>query len=264
VEIEIYGSCSRLKLFQKALLTDKPPLAKIEEIRVYHLNGSPPPLFTVFESRAETRETLIPPDVAICRDCLSELFYPRDRRWHYPFINCTNCGPRFTVIEDLPYDREKTTLKVFPMCAECLAEYSDPLSRRFHAEPNACPRCGPRIWLTDSSGKSITEEPLKGAIEALRQGKILALRGLGGFHLAVDALSEKAVQLLRKRKRRPCKPLAIMVPDLETAESLVFLSQAQKEALVSFWAPIVLAPRKPSNLAPSLAPGIDDLGIMLP
>ena len=265
VYIEAYGDRKRLAAFVQAIKQEAPPLAVIEDIFIQPLNGPPPRLFTVLDSQASHKATRIPPDVATCPTCLKELFDPRDRRYRYPFINCTDCGPRFSVIEDLPYDRGNTTMRVFPMCSACLQEYSDPAQRRFHAETNACPQCGPQIWLVDSSGKRLSgADPLKQALRALKEGKILALRGLGGFHLAVDASNEGAIRQLRARKKRPRKPLAIMVPNLETTSRLVHLSTAEKEALISFRRPIVLARQKSSVLAPSLAPGLKQLGLMLP
>ncbi len=266
VLIEVYGPREAIESLLESLRRQAPPLAEIEEIVVHPLNGTPPPVFTVLASEHGGKATRLPPDVATCEDCLRELFDPQDRRFRYPFINCTNCGPRFTVVEDLPYDRENTTLRVFPMCAECSAEYSDPANRRFHAEPNACPRCGPRIWLTSRNGERLeTEDPLREAVEAVKRGKILAARGLGGFHLIVDALNERACRALRDRKHRPRKPLAVMVPDLETARTLAVLDPAEEEALLSPARPIVLVrQREPSPLAPSIAPGLNLVGLMLP
>ncbi len=266
VYIEIYGKKEALEEFSQKLKEEAPPLASIEKIESQPLNGPPPPLFTVLESESQGKATRLPPDVATCEACLQELFDPLDRRYRYPFINCTDCGPRFTVIEDLPYDREKTTMKRFPMCRECLAEYSDPENRRFHAEPNACPCCGPRIWLTDREGRPLSvPDPLKESVRLLKEGKILAIKGLGGFHLAVDALNEAACQALRQRKHRPAKPLALMVPDLEAARSLAYLHPEEEKALISRTRPIVLVRQRPSSpLAPSIAPGLSFLGLMLP
>jgi len=266
VYIEIYGKESALRTFLSLLQKKAPPLAFIEEIETHPLNGNPPPLFTVWESTGEGRGARIPVDVAVCKACLSELFDPGNRRFRYPFINCTDCGPRFTVIEELPYDRQKTTMRVFKMCPDCLSEYSDPSNRRFHAEPNACPRCGPRVWLGLShQGEPPEGDAIKEAIKALKEGKILALRGLGGFHLAADALNETVCAELRRRKNRPSKPLAIMVPDIETAHRLAVLSPEAEKSLLSPKRPIVLVPkREPSPLAPSVAPGLKFLGLMLP
>ncbi len=266
VLIEIFGPWERLLAFQKALLKELPPLAHIKALSVSPLQGKPPPAFVVFESTGGSKETYLPPDVATCDLCLAELFDPRDRRYRYPFINCTDCGPRYTVIEDLPYDRERTSMKVFPLCPECHREYVDPANRRFHAEPNACPVCGPLLWITDARGEKIsTQDPIRFIIERLREGKICAIKGLGGFHLAVDATNEEAVSCLRTRKHRPAKPLAVMVADLEKAALLAHIQPEEAQLLRSFRRPIVLLKkRKPFPLAPSVAPGIDLIGIMLP
>ena len=265
VFIAVYGPPESLRRFEDELLKEAPPLAKIENVEKTPLNDTPPPIFTVLESREGKRTTCIPPDVATCEACLEELFDPLDRRFRYPFINCTDCGPRFTVIEDLPYDREKTTMRSFKMCPHCLAEYTDPTNRRFHAEPNACPECGPRIWLTDRKGRTIpTEDPLRLAISFLKEGKILALKGLGGFHLACDATNEKAVRNLRARKKRPRKPLAVMVPGLEAARKIAKLSPLEEKVLLSKERPILLAHKGPLPLVPSIAPGIHLIGLMLP
>ncbi|HHI97817.1 MAG TPA: carbamoyltransferase HypF, partial [Thermodesulfatator atlanticus] len=182
VFIAVFGEPEKVKLFIEALRKEAPPLARIDAIEALPLTEPPPPLFTVLEStKGKYQSARIPPDVATCKACLSELFDPSDRRYRYPFINCTDCGPRFTVIEGLPYDREKTTMRKFAMCPDCLAEYTNPLDRRFHAEPNACPVCGPRIWVTDRAGRKIeTQDPLALVIKALKEGKIVALKGLGG------------------------------------------------------------------------------------
>ncbi|NPA48732.1 MAG: carbamoyltransferase HypF, partial [Thermodesulfobacteria bacterium] len=266
VYIAIYGPEEDLESFQKGLREEAPPLARIEEIERTPLDDPPPPLFTVLESEKSGRATRIPPDVATCKACLKEIFDPENRRYRYPFTNCTDCGPRFTVIEDLPYDREKTTMRKFEMCPACLAEYTDPLNRRFHAEPNACPACGPQIWVTDPRGEPVeTKDPLRFVIKALKEGKIVALKGLGGFHLACDATNQEAVRRLRARKRRPEKPLAVMVPSLKEAERLATLSAREKGILLSRESPILLArQRSPSLLAASVAPGLNVIGLMLP
>ncbi len=266
VFIALYGPKTALKAFIQALNQEAPPLAKIEKIEKTPLNEPAPPIFTVLESEGENKETLIPPDVATCEACLRELFDPEDRRYRYPFTNCTDCGPRFTVIEDLPYDREKTTMCKFPMCPACLAEYTDPANRRFHAEPNACPECGPKIWVVDRRGVRIPHpDPLKFVIEALKEGKIVAIKGLGGFHLACDATDKAAVARLRERKKRPRKPLAVMVADLEKARKIAQLSPREEEILTSSRRPILLARKqRPFPLAENVAPGLEIIGLMLP
>ncbi len=267
VFIAVFGEPEKVKLFVEALRKEAPPLARIDAIEALPLTEPPPPLFTVLEStKGKCQSAHIPPDVATCKACLSELFDPSDRRYRYPFINCTDCGPRFTVIEGLPYDREKTTMRKFAMCPDCLAEYTNPLNRRFHAEPNACPVCGPRVWVTDRAGRKIeTQDPLALVIKALKEGKIVALKGLGGFHLACDATNERACQTLRERKRRPAKPLAVMVPDLERAREVACLSPEEEELLASARSPILLARKKrPFPLAERVAPGLEIIGLMLP
>jgi len=208
----------------------------------------------------------IPPDMGICDDCLRELLDPADRRYLYPFINCTNCGPRFTIAESLPYDRPFTSMKIFKMCPRCQAEYDDPADRRFHAQPNACWDCGPRLSLLDPAGNPVeTEDPIATVAEALHAGKIAAIKGLGGFHLAVDATNDAAVRTLRERKWREKKPFAIMVPDLEAARRVCELTEPEVELLTSFRKPIVLSRKRPGpGIARSVAPASQFFGIMLP
>ena len=208
-------------------------------------------------------ERLISPDVATCPNCLAELFDPEDRRYRYPFINCTDCGPRFTIIEGLPYDRERTSMRVFPLCEECSREYRDPADRRFHAEPVACPVCGPRLELRDASWAPVDGDPIESAARLLRDGSIVALKGLGGFHLACDATNEAAVRKLRSRKLRPAKPFAVMVADLSAARRVFQLSAGEAKLLCSCKAPIVLVKDR-GKLAPSVAPGHRRQGAMLP
>ncbi len=207
------------------------------------------------------------PDLALCPDCLRELLDPHDRRYRYPFINCTHCGPRYSIIHDLPYDRAATTMRDFVMCPDCRAEYENPLDRRFHAQPVACPNCGPQVALWDRSGAILSsrDEALLAAAEALRRGQIVAVKGLGGFHLLVDARDDQAVERLRDRKQRYEKPLAVMFPALEPVEAACRVSDAEREVLTSSAAPIVLLRQKANNgIAPSVAPGNPYLGVMLP
>jgi hydrogenase maturation protein HypF len=268
VVIRALARSDRLALFLEALEHQAPPLARITAIEKKPLTDPVESgAFTILASAAGmTANTAIPPDIALCEDCLAELLDPRDRRFHYPFINCTNCGPRFTIVETIPYDRPGTSMKVFPMCADCEREYRDPANRRFHAQPNACPVCGPRLFWHDRSGELLPcDNPLSEAAAALRRGKILAIRGLGGFHLAADATSAEAVELLRRRKGRPAKPLAVMLPDVETVQSLFSLSGEERTQLLSAAHPIVLlSPHSETGLAANLAPGIDSIGVMLP
>ena len=267
VKIEVQGESKDLKLFLSELQNSAPPLAHIENVSVtYHS----PTDYTSFEIRhsitEEGKYQLVSPDIATCPECLREIFSPEDRRYHYPFTNCTNCGPRFTIIEDIPYDRPKTTMRSFIMCPDCQAEYDNPLDRRFHAQPNACPKCGPRLELLDTRGNNVeTSDVIASASQLLKDGKILAIKGLGGFLLACDATSEKAVKLLRQRKRRPFKPLAIMVADMEEARRHCYISEAEEQLLTSAQSPIVLMPWKPeSTVCPAVAPNLKYLGVMLP
>ena len=258
----------RLDLFLTAIKDEAPPLARITGVESRQL-ASPPAAegFFILPSIAGNEaNTAIPPDIAICDDCLWEFLDSADDRHHYPFINCTNCGPRFTIVETIPYDRPKTSMKVFPMCARCAGEYHDPGNRRFHAQPNACPACGPKVSLHDRHGERLlVEDPVAEAARLLAGGGILAMRGLGGFHLVVDGGSEAAVALLRKRKGRPDKPLAVMVRDLEAVREICSLNPIERKLLASPERPIVLLGKKdPSALAPNLAPGIGEIGVMLP
>jgi len=267
VKIEVQGDSRDLEHFVSELQHQAPPLARIENISVTH---HPPANYTKFEIRHSVAEEgkyqLVSPDIATCQPCLKEVFTREDRRYRYPFTNCTNCGPRFTIIEDIPYDRPKTTMRSFTMCADCQAEYDNPLDRRFHAQPNACPKCGPRLELLDAKGNHIeVTDVIAAASELLKKGKILAIKGLGGFLLACDATSEKAVKLLRRRKRRPYKPLAVMVADMDEAKKYCRISAAEEKLLISPQSPIVLLPWKPEpTICQAVAPNLKYLGVMLP
>jgi hydrogenase maturation protein HypF len=250
--------------FIGALHRDAPPLSRIEECLVEEIvsNGAVPHHgFTIEPSLAGPDAfTLISPDIATCRDCLREFRDPADRRFHYPFTNCTNCGPRYTIVERTPYDRANTTMAAFTMCADCAAEYADPADRRFHAEPVACPVCGPRLASVPDAADS-----LDATLTALRCGEIVAVKGLGGFQLACDALSASAVRRLRERKRRSRKPFAIMTRDLAVIERFCFVSAEERELLAGRAAPIVLLKLRAPGLFPDdVAPGLDEIGVMLP
>lgn len=267
VRIEIQGESKDVNLFLSELQNNAPPLARIENISVtYH----PPAGYTTFEIRhsiaEEGKYQLVSPDIATCHACLREIFSPKDRRYRYPFTNCTNCGPRFTIIEDIPYDRPNTTMRFFTMCPECQAEYDNPLDRRFHAQPNACPVCGPRLELLNAEGKHIeTCDIIITAGQLLKEGKIIAIKGLGGFLLACDATNNRAVELLRQRKRRPFKPLAIMAADIDEAKKHCHISEAEEKLLTSPQSPIVLLRWKPeSTISQAVAPNLKYLGVMLP
>ncbi len=261
-----------LQLFMQAIVDQAPPLARIVSLESCYLplvdgHVDDQAAFTILPSVAgSSANTAIPPDIALCQDCLNELLDPGDRRFHYPFVNCTNCGPRFTIVETIPYDRSKTSMKVFPMCSACAEEYHDPGNRRFHAQPNACQQCGPNISLHNKAGVQLqTDSPLAQMVLSLRDGLVVAIRGLGGFHLVVDAFSTQAVSLLRARKGRPDKPLAIMVADLATVHTLCHVDTAAEQILTQPAQPIVLLQKKDDpSLADNLAPGIDEIGVMLP
>jgi len=252
VVIEVEGATEKLDLFAAALVEQAPPLARIAALEESEIEPRGEQDFTIAQSADEgARTALVPADIATCDDCLRELFDPQDRRFGYPFINCTNCGPRFTIIRSVPYDRTNTSMASFEMCEACRREYEDPANRRFHAEPTCCPDCGPRLSL----------EPGQ-AVSLLREGKIVAIKGLGGYHLACDAANEQAVARLRERKRREEKPLAVMT---SSPELLVELAPEEEALLRSAERPIVLARRRAdAPIAASVAPGTEWLGLMLP
>jgi len=268
VEIEIEGSPRELRRFLVELNVEAPPLAQIATVESRWRPVSGRSGFAILASAIDhSSRQPVSPDVATCDQCLAELFDPVNRRHHYPFITCTDCGPRFTVIEAMPYDRERTSMRHFPQCPACLAEYHTPGNRRHHSETNSCPACGPKLWCTGSSGEAITHgtaESIEAAAGLLRLGGILAVRGLGGFHLACDATDHRAVAWLRKRKGREAKPLAVMVGSLEAAARLVRLTLQDRALLQSPARPIVVAERLPgTRLAPAVAPGLVQVGIML-
>ncbi len=267
VDLEVEGEGLDLDDLIRTLRQDPPPLSRITSLRVQPLPVRGDPEFTIRMSQAqETRSALISPDVAVCPDCLREMRDPRDRRYRYPFINCTNCGPRYTIIKDIPYDRAKTTMADFALCPECSAEYHDPLNRRFHAQPNACWTCGPRVALLDGMGHSIDcEDPIAETARLIREGWIVAIKGLGGFHLAVEAVQEEAVRRLRQRKHREEKPLALMCPDLARIKEFAWVETKEEAVLVSRERPIILLKKKePGLIAPAVAPGNQYYGVMLP
>jgi hydrogenase maturation protein HypF len=282
VTIEVEGTTEALGGFQRALDEEIPPLARIDAIASELLPPRHESAFVITHSQAGTeRRALISPDTATCDDCLLELFDPTDRRYRYPFINCTNCGPRFTIVQDVPYDRDKTTMRIFPMCPACQAEYDDPLNRRFHAQPNACPVCGPQarllLWTDDTlsaetniDGSHMGQgddlpDPITTAAQCLANGAILAIKGLGGYHLACDAMNPEAVRRLRQLKRREARPFALMVPDLDTAKRLCQLNDGEAALLQSRRRPIVLLSQHlDRSVAPGVAPAYTTLGIMLP
>jgi len=266
VVIEAEAPPAVVDAFAAALRSGAPALARIDELRREPIPGTGAGGFEIELSTADgPRRTLISPDTATCADCLAELADPTDRRHRYPFINCTNCGPRFTIITGVPYDRPATTMAGFPMCADCRREYDDPADRRFHAQPVCCPACGPRLRLVDTAGAELPGEPVNAAADLLLSGAVIAVKGLGGYHLAVDARSEEAVATLRARKHREDKPFAVLLSDLDGVRAWCDVTPAAAELLAGHRRPIVLLPRRPdARLAAALAPGNDHVGVLLP
>ncbi len=251
----------------ESVVAAPPPLAHIASLTWTDIPLKHQKTFEISQSEsARERSALISPDVGICDDCRSELLNPSDRRFRYPFINCTNCGPRYSIIKDIPYDRAATTMARFGMCPRCREEYEDPLNRRFHAQPNACRVCGPMPSLHDLNGKTMEcDDPVLEAVSLLKGGAIVAIKGLGGFHLCVDAANHEAVLRLRRRKHREEKPLAVMARDLAAARKMVHVSAVEAELLVSREKPIVLLEKKSDpGLSEQVAPMNRYLGVMLP
>jgi hydrogenase maturation protein HypF len=269
VLVELEGRQDSLDRFGLRLLSEKPPRSSIQDVESISLETTGKVGFEIRNSNdVGDKTTTVLPDLATCSECIGEILDPRNRRYLYPFTNCVNCGPRFSIIETLPYDRARTSMKRFTMCPECLSEFEDPGNRRFHAQPNGCPSCGPRIELRDAAGKHTVRDnaALLLTSDAVRDGKIAAVKGLGGFHLIVDAKNDKAVQRLRKRKKREEKPLALMYPSLERIKADCEVSDIEESLLTSPEAPIVLVARRKycSPIASSVAPGNPFLGVMLP
>jgi len=268
VWVEAQGPGQALDELVHRLRADAPPLARVQSVEAGEIPETAGAAFTIRESPLAGGEmTLVSPDVATCADCRAEISNSADRRHRYPFTNCTNCGPRFTIIRDLPYDRPLTTMAGFGLCPDCSREYSDPTDRRFHAQPVCCPVCGPRVRLVDSRGDTLAvgEQAFGEAVNLLKDGRILAVKGLGGYHLACDALNEKTVAELRRRKVRQERPFALMLRDLEEIRRYCAVDEASADLLESNRAPIVLLPvRDGERVAPSVAPGQRRLGVMLP
>ena len=268
VEIEVEGDEKNIRGFLTDLEAKAPPMAHIEKVEVSFFPAKDIGGFKILTSQSEAGQyQLISPDIATCEDCRRELLCSTDRRYRYPFTNCTNCGPRFTIIEDIPYDRAKTTMHRFKMCPRCQQEYDDPLNRRFHAQPNACPDCGPNLEIVDGAGNPVaSDDVIRTAGNFLKAGKILALRGLGGFQLACDATNGEIVDLLRKRKRRFAKPFAVMVATMEDVARHCLLSPGERRLLKSPECPIVLLRwrHSSSNISASVAPNLKYIGMMLP
>src|ERR671921_1809314 len=268
VHIEAEGAPEELDLFLREVEVEAPPLAVIEAVAWRPLAVLDEGEFRIEESReGAQRRALISPDVATCEDCLGELFDPTNRRYRYPFTNCTNCGPRFTITRSVPYDRAMTTMSHFEMCTECQSEYDDPADRRFHAQPNACPVCGPRVRLLDKFGHELHAkpgDPILRTARMLRGRAIVAIKGLGGYHLACDPSDERAVKTLRGRKVRQDKPFALMARDLAQVREICHLSPEEEALLTSPAHPIVLLKRRDDNgIADAVAPRQSTLGVML-
>ena len=267
VTIEVEGGEEALDRFETALRTEAPPLAELDQIRVEHLETLGYQEFTIRDSEDVAGEfVLVPPDIATCPDCLADLRDPANRRYRYPFTNCTNCGPRYTIIQDIPYDRPHTTMVEFRQCAACEREYHDPGNRRFHAQPNACPDCGPWVELWDREGMLAQRaEAIDRTRRLLKDGAILAIKGLGGFHLACDAANDDALRRLRQRKLRSGKPFALMAASLEKIAEFCELGPEERATLSGTRRPIVLLARRPvSRISTEVAPGVPTLGVMLP
>ncbi len=274
VEIEVNGEAGDITIFIQSLKSEAPPLARIDSVESHQIPIQHYDTFEILQSKSLSNAFQpISPDICICPDCLKELFDPADRRYRYPFINCTNCGPRLTIIEDIPYDRPNTTMRDFELCPDCKAEYSDPTNRRFHAQPVACPVCGPRVWLefpinmhkTHKGNINQGSDAILAAQKLLLKGKVVAIKGLGGFHLACDATNPRAVAELRQRKLRIDKPFALMLPDIAAVEAHCSLNDADRELLASRARPIVIVDRKiASSIVLDVSPKQKTLGVMLP
>jgi hydrogenase maturation protein HypF len=281
VDIEVDGAPEVLEAFSIALREEAPPLARVDSFQITPQPSQGYNTFEIIQSTSQPEDFIpISPDVCICSDCFQELFDPSNRLYHYPFINCTNCGPRFSIINDIPYDRPNTTMAGFPLCPDCYAEYNDPANRRFHAQPVACPVCGPKVWLEYPNGHLPTrpesirdssqltkdnDTTIRKAQQLLGDGKIVAVKGLGGFHLACDATNAETVAGLRLRKLRVDKPFAVMMPEIATVERHCIVNETERELLLSRQRPIVILHRRSeSSIARQVAPGQDTVGVMLP
>ncbi|MGH3370488.1 MAG: acylphosphatase, partial [Nocardioidaceae bacterium] len=270
VLVEVEGDDRSIESFLERLGAEAPRLARVERVLRQEIAAAGDRIFTIVESvAAGDPSALVSPDTATCLACLAELFDPADRRFRYPFTNCTDCGPRFTIVRGVPYDRPLTTMAGFAMCQQCRAEYDDPMDRRFHAQPVACPACGPAVRLTDSGGNPVAtadgRDVIQAAASALAGGAVVAVKGIGGFHLACRADDEIAVAALRSRKHREDKPFAVMPPDLAAAHRLSEIGPEEELLLLGTERPIVLCRRRQgAPVAPSVAPASRDLGVMLP
>lgn len=267
VELEIEGEAGAMKLFFEALNAELPPLARIDTMEI--IDGTPAGFkaFSILQSeKSDEKRALLSPDIAVCENCLREMQDPANRRYGYPFINCSDCGPRYSIIETLPYDRPNTSMRFFAMCRQCEKEYANPLDRRFHTQPISCSACGPTLSLLDGGQNLLCEgtEAIATAAEALLEGKIVAVKGLGGFHLLCDATNSEAVSTLRRRKRRPGKPFAVMIPEMEAVKRSASISPEEEALIASKERPIVIvSKRKDAAVCEDVAPGIDRIGVFL-
>ncbi|MFZ2391887.1 acylphosphatase, partial [Rhodoferax sp.] len=260
------GGQSALSEMLVRLRTDAPPLARVDSVQAQDLAAEPFAAFSIIASQSGQAATAIGPDVAVCDECLAELFDPSSRRHRHAFITCTHCGPRFTVTRALPYDRPQTSMAAFPLCPACSSEYTAPADRRFHAETTCCPQCGPRLNLSDAQGQTLTGDPITQTLRLLQSGGIVAIKGLGGFHLACDARKADAVARLRFRKNREAKPFAVMLANVASVAPYAQVSETEGTLLASRERPIVLLRTQAGCDAalPGVAPGLQRLGVMLP
>jgi len=267
VEIEVRGAAAKVRSLTERLEQEAPPLARINSVVSRETAPAyPGDDFVIIDSRSGRAATMIGHDTAVCRDCLTEMFDPGNRRWRYAFTNCTNCGPRYTISRGLPYDRVRTSLKPFALCPKCQCEYRRPEDRRFHAEANCCPKCGPQLFLLDAEGHRLADDPIAGALALLQQGKIVAIKGLGGFHLACDARNAVAVAVLRERKQRDEKPFVVMLANAPSAARLVQMGIGEPGLMTLPTRPAILLRKRGScdEALPGVAPGLAWLGVMLP
>ncbi|MDI1245546.1 MAG: carbamoyltransferase HypF, partial [Rhodoferax sp.] len=266
VEILAQGSQHGMAELRERLRLDAPPLARVDNVQALDLAAEPLTGFSIIASQSGQAATAIGPDVAVCAECLSELFDPSNRRYRHAFITCTHCGPRYTVTRSLPYDRPQTSMSAFPLCPACSLDYTAPADRRFHAETTCCPQCGPRLTLTDAQGQRLAGEPIKRALQLLQAGQIVAIKGLGGFHLACDARNAEAVARLRLRKNREAKAFAVMLANAASVAPYAQAFAAERSLLESRERPIVLLPAAAACAAAltGVAPGLLRLGVMLP
>ena len=264
--MEIQGNSDALRKFHDALRSQSPPLVRIDSITQNEMDLQEETTFQIRKSQSAGQiSSDVTIDTAICDDCLREMFDPNDRRYKYPFINCTNCGPRYTIVKRIPYDRPNTTMSEFSMCDACKSEYEDPTNRRFHAQPIACPNCGPNLLIQGSRGKILDGNPIKMAAKYLNDGKIVGIKGIGGFHLAVDAKNDEAVRRLRKLKNRDQKPFALMLPSIDVVDTICELDEQSRILLTDISRPVVLLPQKKGNgISNEISPGLDTFGVMLP